>query len=416
MAILRMQGGRELHGEAEVQRAKNAVLPMLAGAVMTREETVLADCPHIADVENMLEILRRIGCKCFWQGRDIHIVPKDADRWEIPEDLSGRLRSSIFLLGPLVTRFGRACAAYPGGCEIGLRPIDLHLRALAALGVHIEEEYGRVVCTAEQGLTGAEIVLDLPSVGATENAMMAACLAKGRTRIHNAAMEPEIADLAALLCKMGAQIGGAGTGSIVIDGVRELHGARHTPMPDRIAAGTLLTACAATGGQIALKNARAEDMQAVTGKLREAGCEIWESGDRLCMKSSGAPRAFMLSTRPYPGFPTDMQSQFCALACVAQGVSVIEENLFENRFGIAAQLGRMGAKITVRQSTAVIRGGRLTGAKVTAGDLRAGAALVIAGLAADGYSEIETAERIDRGYERLEETLCALGARIWRVV
>lgn len=415
MTILRMQGGAQLGGSVRVQRAKNAVLPMLAGALMARDETVLTDCPRLSDVENMLRILEKLGCGCTWHGRDIHIRPQSACSWEIPEDLSGLLRSSIFLLGPIVARFGRAAVAYPGGCEIGLRPIDLHLKGLRALGVQIREEFGRILCETK-GLCGANIVLDFPSVGATENIMMAACLARGTTVLHNAAMEPEIADLAAFLNAMGARISGAGTGRIEITGVAALGGARYTPMPDRIAAGTLLTACAAAGGEIQLLDARAEDLRAVTGKLREAGCEIEEAEGAISLRRQGALRAFQISTQPYPGFPTDMQSLFTALACLAQGTSIVVENLFENRFGIAAQMRRMGADISVNQSTAVIHGGRLTGARVTAGDLRAGAALVVAGLAAEGYSEMDGVDKIDRGYERLEDDLSALGARIWRVV
>jgi len=414
MTLLRMQGGAPLRGSVRVQTAKNAVLPILAAALMAQDDVVLKDCPHLTDVENMLRILKRLGCACEWHGNDIHIRPAQAQGWEIPEDLSGLLRSSIFLLGPIAARFRRAAVAYPGGCEIGLRPIDLHLKGLRALGVEICEGHGRIECRAER-LQGAVIVLDFPSVGATENIMMAACLAKGKTVIHNAAMEPEIGDLAAFLSRMGAKIAGAGTGRIEIDGAEELSGAVFRPMPDRIAAGTLLCAAAAAGGEIRLDGARAEDMRAVIGKLREAGCDTDEGEGYVSLQSGGAPRAIRLSTQPYPGFPTDMQSQFMAVACVSRGTGVIVENLFENRLGTAAQLRRMGAQITVSQRTALIHGGRLTGARVTAGDLRAGAGLVIAGLAAEGYSEIEGVDKIDRGYEALEKDLSALGAKIWRV-
>lgn len=413
MTLFRMQGGVPLHGSVQVQAAKNAVLPMLAGALMAQGDVVLKDCPHLTDVENMLRILARLGCLCTWKGNDIHIRPADAQGWEIPEDLSGLLRSSIFLLGPIAARFRKAAVAYPGGCEIGLRPIDLHLKGLRALGVEIEEGHGRIECRAEK-LKGAVIVLDFPSVGATENIMMAACLAKGKTVIHNAAMEPEISDLAAFLGRMGAKISGAGTGRIEIDGVKELSGAVYRPMPDRIAAGTLLTAAAAAGGEVRVEGARAEDMRAVIGKLREAGCDTDEGEGYVALQKRGAPKAFRLSTQPYPGFPTDMQSQFMAMACVSRGTSVITENLFENRLGVAAQLRRMGAQITVGERTALVHGGKLTGARVTAGDLRAGAALVIAALAAEGYSEIGGVELIDRGYDRLDCDLRKLGAKIWR--
>lgn len=414
MTLLRMQGGRPLSGRIRVQRAKNAVLPMLAAALMAEGEVVLRDCPRLTDVENMCKILRRLGCTVGWQKNDIHIVSGEHVSFEIPEDLSGLLRSSVFLLGPIIARCSRAEAAYPGGCEIGLRPIDQHLKGLRALGVDIREEHGRILCRAE-GLRGANIVLEFPSVGATENIMMAACLAKGETTIYNAAMEPEIADLAQLLRHMGAKISGAGTGTIRVQGVSRLNGADHTPMPDRIAAGTLMAAAAVTGGSVCVEGARAEEMRAVIEKFREAGCAVEEGEDSLSIERSGPLKPVQLSTQPYPGFPTDLQSPFLSMACAAQGVSVIVENLFENRFGAAAQLRRMGADIAVHGRTALVRGGRLLGTRVTAGDLRAGAALVVAGLAAEGYTEIDGVDRIDRGYERLEQDLAALGAKIWRV-
>lgn len=415
MTLLRMQGGTQLHGKVRVQGAKNAVLPMLSAALMAQGEVVLRECPHLTDIENMLRILSKLGCGAAWRGNDIHIRPGEDCGWEIPEELSGLLRSSIFLLGPVLARCGRAETAYPGGCEIGLRPIDLHLKGLRALGAQIVEEHGRIRCLAEKGLRGAPVVLDMPSVGATENIMMAACLAKGTTTIYNAAMEPEIADIARLLGCMGAKIEGAGTGTIRIKGVSSLAGADYRPMPDRIAAGTFMAAAAAAGGQICVEGARPDDLRAVIGKFREAGCEIEEGEDRIEIGRHGLFRAFSVSTQPHPGFPTDLQSPFLAAACVAQGTSVITENLFESRFGTAAQLRRMGADISVRDRTALVRGGMLWGAKVTAADLRAGAALVVAGLAAEGYTEIDGAERIDRGYERLEQDLAALGAKIRRV-
>ncbi|MDO4739240.1 MAG: UDP-N-acetylglucosamine 1-carboxyvinyltransferase [Eubacteriales bacterium] len=414
MSLLRMQGGLPLEGSVRLQRSKNAVLPMLAAAVMARGEVILEDCPALSDVENMLRILRRLGCAARRQGRDIHIAPGDGQIWEIPEELSGLLRSSVFLLGPIIARCGRAEAAYPGGCEIGLRPIDLHLKGLRALGVEIAEEHGRIRCRAER-LQGASVALDFPSVGATENVMMAACLAKGTTTICNAAMEPEIEDLAGLLRCMGARIRGAGSPTIEIEGVSELRGARYRPMPDRIAAGTFMAATAAAGGHVRIEGARAQDLRAVIEKFREAGCEVVEEEGAVTIGRTGPLKPFTISTRPYPGFPTDLQSPFLALACLARGTSTVEENLFENRFGAAAQLRRMGAEIALHDRTALIRGGRLTGARVCAGDLRAGAALVAAGLAAEGCSEIEGVERIERGYEHLEEDLAALGAKIRRV-
>lgn len=414
MALLRMQGGVPLRGRVQVQRSKNAVLPILAGALMAQDDVVLKDCPRLSDVENMLRILNRLGCGAYRRGNEIHIRPAEAQSWEIPEDLSGLLRSSIFLLGPVIARFGKAAVAYPGGCEIGLRPIDLHLKGLRALGVKICEEHGRILCEANC-LRGAPVVLDFPSVGATENIMMAACLAKGTTTIYNAAMEPEIADLARFLRRMGAKISGAGTGTVCITGVSGLSGAVYRPMPDRIAAGTFLAAAACAGGEVRIDGARPEDMRSVIEKFREAGCGIEEGEESLTIARSGPLKAVEISTQPYPGFPTDLQSLFLAAACFAQGTSVIVENLFENRFGLAAQLRRMGAEISVRGRTAIVRGGRLFGARVSAGDLRAGAALAAAGLGAEGYTEIEGVDRIDRGYDRLEDALASLGAKIWRV-
>ena len=318
------------------------------------------------------------------------------------------------MMGSLITRFGRATVTYPGGCEIGLRPIDLHLKGLRRLGVEIREEHGRIDCDGRRRHAG-DVLLDFPSVGATENLMMAAVLTKGETIIRNAAREPEIVDLQGFINAMGGKVSGAGSSIVRIRGVDSLHGAAYRPIADRITAGTLLAAAAMTGGEIALDGFSGDSMDAVLAKLREAGCLINESGDGLTLSAPRRLRAVDVFTQPYPGFPTDMQAQMMALCCVAEGTSIIVENVFESRFSHAAQLVRMGADITVHHRTAVVRGGRLTGARVTARDLRAGAALVLAALAADGMTEVENVSLIDRGYERLEETLAALGARIRRV-
>lgn len=412
--IFRIMGGARLSGRAVIPAAKNAVLPIMAAAVMTGDCVTLHGCPALDDVGNMAKILEELGCETRAAAGRLTIDGKNARRHEMPDLLSKRLRSSIFMMGPLITRFGRATVTYPGGCEIGLRPIDLHLKGLRRLGVDIREEHGRIYCDGRHRHAG-DVLLDFPSVGATENLMMAAVLTKGETIIRNAAREPEIVDLQGFINAMGGRVSGAGSSIVRIRGVDSLHGAAYQPIADRITAGTLLTAAAMTGGEIALDGFSGDSMDAVLAKLREAGCLIDERGGGLTLSAPGRLRAVDVFTQPYPGFPTDMQAQMMALCCVAEGTSIIVENVFESRFSHAAQLVRMGADITVHHRTAVVRGGRLTGARVTARDLRAGAALVLAALAADGMTEVENISLIDRGYERLEETLTALGARIRRV-
>ena len=414
MALFRIEGGARLEGEARVQTAKNAVLPLLAAALLAEDDVVIRECPALSDVSSMLEILRTLGCACERRGPDAIVRPQGACRWEIPQRCSRLLRSSIFLLGPIAARFGRAQVAYPGGCEIGLRPIDLHIRGLRALGVDVREEGGMVLCRAGK-LRGADLSLPFPSVGATENIMMAAALAEGDTTIRGAAREPEVRDLARFLNAMGARVDGAGSARIAVRGVKRLRGVEYRPMPDRIEAGTLLTAAAATGGEIALSGAEPADMRAILCKLRTAGCRVEAAGERILLRAQGPLRAVDIATRPYPGFPTDMQPQMAALCAAARGAAVFRENLFESRFGYAEGLRRMGARIAVHGRTAWIRGGRLHGARVAAGDLRGGAALVIAALAAEGESSVEGLDHIDRGYCRLEEKLRRLGARIQRI-
>lgn len=415
MQILRVEGGRRLTGQTRVGCAKNAALPILAAALLADDPVTIQSAPDILDVEHMLDILRMLGCAAERNGADVTVNAAGLSGAALPDQLAKKLRSSIFLLGPMLGRIRRATVTYPGGCDIGLRPIDLHLHGLKALGVKISEYGGLIVCDGE-GMHGGTVHFDYPSVGATENVMMAAVLTPGTTVIHNAAREPEILDLARFINAMGGKISGAGSQTIVIEGVRKLRGIAYRPMADRIVAGTLLAAAAITRGEIALHHVNAEDMTATIAKLREMGCRIEASDNRLDIIGPKRLSAFgNLQTLPHPGFPTDMQAQMLALATVAQGSSVIVENVFENRFTHVPDFSRMGADILVSGRMAVIRGvEKLHGARVVSHDLRGGAALVLAGLAAEGITEVEQIGLIDRGYERLEDQLSELGANIIR--
>ena len=411
-----VEGGTPLRGEIRVDGAKNATLPILAAAVLTEETVRLHDVPEITDVKHMADILTMLGCQVTRENSDMTVTCADLHTWEMPDQLSKQIRSSIFLLGPILARFHKATVTFPGGCEIGLRPIDLHLSGLRCLGVKIEEEGGLIHCDGSSMHAG-EVHFDYPSVGATENVMMAAVLVPGVTTIHNPAREPEIVDLQNFINAMGGRVRGAGGHAIEIEGVSCLHGTEWTPMPDRIVAGTLLAAAAVTGGEITLTNAPESDMVAVTAKLREMGCRIAEAPGRIALSAPQRLTAFsQLQTQPHPGFPTDMQVQMLALLAVSEGTGVITENVFENRFTHAGDLNRMGAHILCTGRTAVVRGVReLYGARVTARDLRGGAALVLAGLKAHGETHVEHAELIDRGYDHLERQLTELGANIRRV-
>jgi len=377
----------------------------------------LYDCPNLRDVENMLAILAELGVSwCREDDGALSLDMSKASGYTMPQRISKEIRSSIFMLGPLLARFGQAVCTYPGGCEIGNRPIDLHLSGLSALGVHIREEAGLIICDGAR-MHGADIHLDYPSVGATENIMMAAVAAKGVTYIRNAAREPETEDLQAFLNTLGCEISGAGTSSIrIVGGIRPARAAVHCIMPDRIVAGTLLCAAAITGGEVRLRNVVPQHVGSMLSKLREAGCTIACEEDTLSLVAP--PRLSeikLIETLPYPGFPTDMQAPFFALATVAEGACVVVENVFENRFKHGPELMRMGAVYTQKDRTAVIRGVEgLTGAQVTARDLRGGAALTIAGLKAKGTTTVHGAELIDRGYEALDAQLRALGAHIIR--
>ena len=411
-----INGGERLYGSLQVQRAKNAVLPLLAASVLTDELVRIREIPKISDAENMLRILSELGCGIVREGNDAVIDSSNAASHEIPAVMTKEIRSSIFMLGPVLTRFHRAKISYPGGCDIGLRPIDLHLSGLKKLGVEIVEEGGYIDCSADR-IKGAEIVLDFPSVGATENIMLAAVKAEGRTILRNAAKEPEIVDLQRFLNAMGAKVQGAGTADVVIDGVERLRGVDYTPMEDRIEAGTFLIAAAVCGGEMELDGVFAQNLAALLHKLRENGCKVYIKNDKIILESKGRLKSVdLVETSPFPGFPTDLQAQYTTLSCLAKGSTLVVENLFETRFKYAGELKRMGADITVRGRTAIVRGvPSLRGASVAACDLRGGAALVIAGLAAEGRTEVLDLSHLDRGYGEFEQKLRLLGARVRRI-
>ncbi len=411
-----IDGGEKLYGTVRAHSAKNTVLPLLAASVLTDEQVIIRRIPAINDVENMLHILGEVGCR-IKRRKDCAIIDSsNAASHEIPTRLTKELRSSVFMLGSVLTRFHRAKISYPGGCDIGLRPIDLHLSGLKRLGVEIVERDGYIHCAAER-LKGAEILLDFPSVGATENIILAAVKAEGITVIRNAAKEPEIVDLQRFLNAMGANVRGAGGGTIVIEGVRKLCGVDYTPIGDRIEGGTYLIAAASCGGEIELEGVSFENIAALLHKLRENGCKIYAKNDKIVLHSDGKLKSVnLVETMPFPGFPTDMQAQYSALCCTTKGSTLVVENLFETRYRYAAELKRMGADITVRGRTALIRGvERLHGATVTASDLRGGAALVVAALKAEGQSVVLDLSHIDRGYAEFENKLRMLGAKIKRV-
>lgn len=416
MKKLIIDGGIPLLGEIRVQGAKNAVLPILAATVIAEGECIIKNCPGLSDVNKTDLVLERLGCRVKHEGNTLIVNPNGFCSCEICEDLMRAMRSSIIFLGAIITKCRRAEVSMPGGCPIGLRPIDLHLKALREMGVKIEEEHGYIKCTADK-LCGADIHLDFPSVGATENIMLAAVCVDGTTFISNAAREPEIVDLAEFLNLCGARISGAGTSCIRIDGVEKLHGAEYTVMPDRIVAATYLAAAAATGGEVFLTDVNPSDMGAMLHVLDEMGAKLTLGAKTVHLKSRGKLKGVnILKTMPYPGFPTDIQSPFMALCTLASGTSVFVENMFENRFQHVNELVRMGADIRVEGRSAVVRGvERLSAANVVARELRGGAALVVAALAADGISEISGVEYIDRGYERIEEYLRECNAKIKRI-
>lgn len=411
-----IDGGRRLFGAVALQSAKNSVLPLLAASILTEKRVVIRDTPQISDVLCMAQILRELGADVRFSGGNTIIESADATSHEISSVLTGELRSSVFMLGSLLTRFHRALIAYPGGCDIGLRPIDLHLNALKQLGVGISERDGCIFCECEK-LRGAEILLDFPSVGATENIMLAAVKAEGRTVLAGAAKEPEIVDLQNFLNAMGAKVAGAGSDVIEIEGVQELGSVTYKPMKDRIEAGTFLIACAVCGGEVETIGLKGENLRLLLHKLRENGCKIHTKNDKIRIESSGRLRCNRrIETMPFPGFPTDLQAQATALNAGADGGALIVENLFETRFKYVPELQKMGADIQVKGRNAFVRGVRkLHGASVVAGDLRGGAALVIAALGAEGRTEVLDLSHIDRGYADFRGKLKSLGAEIRRV-
>jgi UDP-N-acetylglucosamine 1-carboxyvinyltransferase len=415
MAKLIIEGGRPLKGQITVHGAKNAALPILAAAMLIPEPVRITNCPRLTDVENMAGILQALGCRVDWVEDGLLIDAGSARTAELPEVLAGSIRSSVFLLGPLLGRFGAAEAPFPGGCDIGNRPVDLHLKGFRAMGVKVDEASGRIRCLGRPR-GGTEIALEYPSVGATENLLMAACGAEEDTVLVNPAREPEIDDLMAFLNGAGFDLKREGSSRIRVRGGRRGHSTSHVILPDRIETGTYLVAAAITGGHVLIRGGRKEHLSALLMTLREAGCRIRIEGTDLDVEGPERPRELRrLVTLPYPGFPTDMQSQVFALCTVAKGTSVLEENVFENRFCHGAELKRMGADCYVRGRTAVIRGVKgLRGAQVTAHDLRGGAALALAGLRAEGITVVNRAERIDRGYAKFAATLRDVGAAIRR--
>ena len=418
MDKLVIQGGQRLSGEVAISGAKNAALPILCGALLTAEPLELSNVPDLNDIATMLKLLERMGVKVSREGANVMLDASGLSDPVAPYEMVKTMRASILVLGPLVGRCGEARVSLPGGCAIGARPVDQHIKGLQAMGAEVLVEHGYVHAKASR-LQGARLFTDMVTVTGTENLMMAACLAKGETVIENAAREPEVVDLAQCLIAMGARISGAGSDVIHIEGVDRLHGARHRIMPDRIETGTFLCATAATGGEVRLIGTSTGYLDAVIDKLLDAGCDIvgdmTAAGEAIVIRASGRLKAMSLRTSPYPAFPTDMQAQFMAINCIADGTAIIRETIFDNRFMHAVELIRLGADIKIDGNTAVVKGvTNLQGATVMATDLRASASLVIAGLVAEGETHVERIYHLDRGYQHIEDKLTAIGARIRR--
>ncbi len=417
MAKIVINGGQPLNGDVWISGAKNAVLPILAATLLADGPVTISNVPHLHDVTTTMELLGQMGVELVIDERmKIHVDPRPARHYFAPYDLVKTMRASILVLGPLVARFGEAVVSLPGGCAIGSRPVDLHLKGLQALGAEVAVENGYIKARAKR-LKGARIAMDLITVTGTENLMMAAALAQGTTVIENAAQEPEVVDLANCLNAMGAKVHGAGTATLVIDGVERLSGTTYEVLPDRIETGTFLVAGAITGGKVMAKHARPKTLDVVLAKLEDAGAHINAGDDWVELDMRGRrPKAVNVTTAPYPAFPTDMQAQFTALNCVAEGVGIITETVFENRFMHALELQRLGADIQLEGNSAIIKGvPKMSGAPMMATDLRASASLVLAGLVAEGDTQIDRIYHIDRGYENIEEKLGGLGAHIRRL-
>ncbi|WP_296870780.1 UDP-N-acetylglucosamine 1-carboxyvinyltransferase [Tibeticola sp.] len=420
MDKLLIRGGRALHGELTVSGAKNAALPELCAALLTPEPVQLHNVPRLQDVATMLKLIRNMGVQAQAEGADaVRIDASALSSPEAPYELVKTMRASVLVLGPLLARFGEATVSLPGGCAIGSRPVDQHIKGLQAMGADIRVEHGYMLArlaAGRQRLMGTRIVTDMVTVAGTENFLMAASLAEGETVLENAAQEPEVVDLAEMLIAMGARIEGHGTSRIRIEGVERLHGCAHTVVPDRIEAGTFLCAVAATGGDVVLRGARADHLDAVIDKLRDAGAEVLAGEGFIRIRAAGRLTAQSFRTTEYPGFPTDMQAQFMALNCVARGTAKVTETIFENRFMHVNELVRLGANIQIDGKVAVVEGvERLSGATVMATDLRASASLVIAGLVADGETRVDRIYHLDRGYDHMETKLRGLGADIERI-
>ena len=416
MEKLVIHGGKPLQGTVRVSGAKNAVLPIIVASMLGTTQSTLTEIPKLADVHTVCDVIASLGVHIEHPERDTLVIDAhELTSTTAPYDLVRRMRASFLVMGPLLARKGRAQISLPGGCSIGARPIDLHLKAFEAMGAVINLENGDIEATAPNGLKGAQIYLDFPSVGATENILMAASMADGKTVLENAAEEPEIVDLATYLNSMGANIRGAGTNVIRIEGVKELHGANHAVIPDRIEAGTFMVGAAMTQGNVFVENAISEHLKPLISKLKEVGAEVQEEIDGIRVIGHEPLRPADIKTLPYPGFPTDMQAQFMALTTICQGTSVVTETVFENRFMHVDEFKRMGAKIRIEGRSAIVEGvPRLKGASVNATDLRAGAALVLAGLVAEGETEVGYLYHIDRGYDNLVLKLQRLGADIVR--
>lgn len=415
MSKIIVEKSQPLKGTVRVSGAKNSALPILAATLLSTDSCILKDVPDLEDVRVISEVLSILGAKVEKVGQEeLKINSQNINSIEAPYELMSKMRASFLVMGPLLARMGKAKISLPGGCAIGTRPIDLHLKGFEALGAKIECGSGFVEATADR-LVGTKIYLDFPSVGATENIIMAASLADGETVLENAAMEPEIVDLANLINKMGGIVKGAGTSTIRIEGVETLSGCTHTIIPDRIEAGTLMVAAAMTKGDVLIENIILDHMRPIIAKLKESGAEVEENGDNIRVKGTNAIKPIDIKTLPYPGFPTDMQSQFMALMSIADGTSVMVETVFENRFMHVDELKRMGADIRAEGRSAVIEGRRnMEGAQVKATDLRAGAALILAGLVSEGKTEISDIYHIDRGYSNIEEKFRGLGGNVYR--